>query len=589
VVGTMPDRATRDGAGGGPDAPGEPAHVHDRLDVARLLQEQMFESAQVVSGRRHLDAEVTWCLPWEAATTTSDRLDGMVVVADSPQVMSSGARVLAALAGRGMVALFVVSQQGGTPPEGVGSSKLPVVLLPPGVDFAAVSRLVAELALSKEAHVLRYGVRVHRVLAELLYRGSGLSALARELSRLSGCPVFVLDTSGRPLAEQHQGGGASTSLLAEIVSALESTDLAPPGETDLTPGERIRMIELDIDHWRTCLISPIVLGGRHDGWVVVVELDEAPAWHEMARHRVIVEQATMIIGSEMLRLRSVEAAEERARGDFVHALLHGRFSNLHELSRRAEHYDFDVSGSYGVVVAHGFGVAGGGESLSKMLTLARRAAQILPRKNAQTLAAVVGDVLVIVRQITPGNPRQESKQPVQQIAEFASLLSRDLSRCVEREVVVAYGRPVLGAQLIVSSYEEARIALGVCERLGVTEASGYGELRVFAALLDLAESHRGRAFAAEVLAPLRGADQKGAGGLEQAVLAYIVEGGNLNAAARKLAMHRNTMLYKLDRASRELGMDLRQAENQFTVWLALRIEMLSEVRAAVSREISPTS
>ena len=43
-----------------------------------------------------------------------------------------------------------------------------------------------------------------------------------------------------------------------------------------------------------------------------------PARH-LARHAVVTDQATAIIGSEMLRQRSVDEAEERARADFVQA------------------------------------------------------------------------------------------------------------------------------------------------------------------------------------------------------------------------------------------------------------------------------
>ncbi|SON63789.1 hypothetical protein MSIMFI_05320 [Mycobacterium simulans] len=48
--------------------------------------------------------------------------------------------------------------------------------------------------------------------------------------------------------------------------------------------------------------------------------------NDSARHRIVSEQATAVIGSEMLRQRSVDEAEERARGAFIQALVHGSFS-----------------------------------------------------------------------------------------------------------------------------------------------------------------------------------------------------------------------------------------------------------------------
>ena len=68
--------------------------------------------------------------------------------------------------------------------------------------------------------------------------------------------------------------------------------------------------------------------------------------------------------------------------------------------------------------------------------------------------------------------------------------------------------------------------------------------------------------------------------------AYLSEGGNVNATSRMLNVHRNTMFAKLDRISRTLGMDIRVPENQFTAWLAIRLDLLNEVQAALDRETS---
>ncbi len=69
------------------------------------------------------------------------------------------------------------------------------------------------------------------------------------------------------------------------------------------------------------------------------------------------------------------------------------------------------------------------------------------------------------------------------------------------------------------------------------------------------------------------------------LFAYLEEGGNINAAARRLRIHRNTMIAKLDRTSRLIGMDIREPENQFTLWLALRLDLLSQVQDTVNNEI----
>ncbi|WP_199432312.1 PucR family transcriptional regulator [Qaidamihabitans albus] len=548
------------------------------LTLSRLLQERLFRDAGVIEPDAGDDRVVTWCLPWEQAVTSAAELDGVLVFAREPQLDEGE---LARLCRRGPAALLV-SGAGSRRWPSAATGTVPVVPVGEHTGFPEVGRLVAELTLAHEAHVLRYGVTVHRALAELLYRGAGISALCHQMSRLSHCSVAILDSQARVLAfVQPPAGDLDPDALAQQLTE------DPPGlfATSLDGGRGPAVGEVNFgDRALTCVVGPIVLGGRHDGWVLLIEPALRPHPHDLAQHRVVVEQAVTIVGTEMLRVRSISEAEERARGDFVHALLHGRFATESDLAARAEHYDFPTGSTYGVLVAGGFR-AGGADPASTVPNVAREVGRLAPQ-GTQTLAAAVGDVLAVIYQFDP--PRRATADAANRIvADHAAALERDLAQRVRSGVQVAYGRPVTGAVRITDSYREARIALGLRQQLGLGDVCGFHDLRVFATLADLAASTAGRTFAEELLAPLR---TGGAGGpdLERAVVAYIECGGNVNAAARRLHVHRNTMLYKLERASRALHVDLREAEHQFSLWLACKLDLLARTTGSVDRELRPS-
>ncbi|WP_406044602.1 helix-turn-helix domain-containing protein [Micromonospora sp. NBC_00898] len=584
---TDPSAETSDG----PPDDTDPQH----LTVGRLLQERLLRPARTAASAEMLDTAVTWCLPWDEVQASVDPLPGVVVHARADQVRPA---LLPGLGRRNATAVVVAGGAGDLPDPTCG---LPVIHVGAHVGFRHLSQLVAELVLARDTHVLRYGLRVHRSLVELLYRGAGLAALGQQMARLSGCAAAILDSQYRVLAFERsrdrvfEAAAVANALredasegAAESVLSDRGTAAGPDPMASEQPhaGPQVRTLLID-GISATCVLNPILLGGRHDGWVVIVESADPPSPHEIAQHRVVVEQAATIVGTEMLRLRSVEQAEERARGDFVHALLHGRFSNQHELEARAAHYDFPVGATYGVVVANGLGSVGSPDSPTALFQLARHAARLDARPNAHTLATVVGDVLAVVRQVDPAGRRDSPDAQDRALADFARALQVELERRTQRRVAVAYGRCVGDAGRIFDSYREARIALGIRNRLAMDQVCGFQDLRVFAALVELAESPQGRAFARDMLAPLR-SSRAGGSGLEQAVIAYVASGGNLNAAARELHIHRNTMLYKLDRASRLLQLDLREAEHQFAVWLAHKINLLAETVTAVDRDLSPT-
>ncbi|HEX5496951.1 MAG TPA: helix-turn-helix domain-containing protein [Mycobacteriales bacterium] len=566
----------------------------DRLTVRDLLAEPKLAACQVLSGADRLDGPLTWCLPLSEAAGP-DRLDGVGVHAYTADLLTHGrgaATAVRDLAARGAAALLLSGEVAGLAAAGItaDTAPIPMVRLPPSAGFGLVNRVVAEKSLAQAAHALEYGVTVHRTLGELLYRGAGLPALGRQISRLSRCPAFVLGPHGEVLVYEYIGTAAVPDP-SEVLRLLGETGLAtaPAGTAEHDPdptGDPTGTTRVDVvclaleDGPVRCVVAPIVLGRIRHGWIVVVELAEPPARHDLARHRVIAEQAVTIVGSEMLRLRSVEEAKERARGDFVHALLHGRFTDPHDLLARAGHHEFDLDGCYAVLALGGFGPTGP-TGPNRGVELARLAGRVRPEPGVRTLTTVAGDVLVVIRQLTPGRAT-----PAERLAEFARALSTEAAARLGRPVRVTHGRPGTGAKGIAASYREARIALGVCERLDLHGVSGYDELRVFAVLGDIAATAAGRSFATEILAPLRTRAAAGAD-LQTAVIAYVEAGGNLNAAARTLSLHRNTMLYKVERASRLLGLDLRDAEARHTVWLAHRIAMLGEIQSALTHELNP--
>lgn len=550
------------------------ADTGERLTLGRLLQERLLRSAAAACRPRAADREVTWCLPWDQVMTGNEPLAGMLVYARGDQVNPAGVR---SLEERGATALVIAGGQ-----DCGYVAAMPVLAVSEAVAFHEVSHLVAELSLARETHVMRYGIDVHHSLVELLYRGGGLTTLCYQMSRLSASPAAILDPQYRVLAFEQ---GRAGKLDPDTVAAMLRSAVAPPGDAELQRSAQVVAAIAD-GLQLTCVTSPILVAGRHDGWVVVVETEHPPHPHDLAQHRVVVEQSATIVGTEMLRMRSIEQAEERTRGDFVHALLHGRFTMARELEARAAHYDFPVAASYGVIVADGLSRSAEPEAVTALFQYAKAAARLVPAEGATTLATVVGDIVAVIRQVDGGRQPGAPDAADQLLAEYATALERDLARRCGHAVSVAWGRAVPCADRIIESYREARLALELHGRLGLRHACGFSDLRLFATLVELADNDKAQAFARDMLSPLR-SQRAGVANLEQSVLTYIKSGGNLNAAARELHIHRNTMLYKIERASSILNLDLRQAEHRFEVWLAFKLDMLFETSRAVNREVMP--
>ncbi|MEU8245504.1 helix-turn-helix domain-containing protein [Nonomuraea sp. NPDC048916] len=554
-----------------------------RIPLRALLAEPLLRG-RLIGGEAGLDRAASWCLPLSELGAHDD-LSGVAVHLPASALASpeEARRLVSALGRRDAAALLAWPSPEEPEPAleaaagAADEAKMPLLLLGATADYRAVGRLVGQKALAQATHVLEYSTRVHRALAEVLARGSGIPAMARAISGLSRGPVIVLDADGETQAyagfdSPDLDPGEIAELLAERLPELRAD------------GTAADVAELDLPPRPTrVLIAPIVVGGDLYGRLVLVEPCSPPDEHDLAQHRVVAEHGATLTGSEMLRQRSVRAAEERARGDFVESLVHGRFADPHALAARARHHGFDVTGRYAVhTVTAAALVPTGRRDQRRAATVTRVAQGVEPSGNRWTLAAAVGNFIVVVRQVPEGDPLEEQRA----VTHFAQQLHRTLAPHLGGDLRITSGRPGEGAAGVATSYYEARVAMGLARHAGSAPVCGYDDLRIYAALKDVAASPEGQAFAREILESLRRVHSQ-TGDLEQVVIAYIKSAGNLNAAARTLKLHRNTMLYKLDRASRALRMDIRSADAQFMVWLAHHIDTLAAVTGALTDELSP--
>ncbi|MFI0353597.1 PucR family transcriptional regulator [Actinomadura sp. 9N407] len=571
-----------------------------KTSVGSLLAEPLLRGS-LVAGAAGLDGPVSWCLPLSETRRYAEEGIGspdlgciaIHLPATKLATADEAGPLIMELAKRGAAALLAW-QPPGTRSDLTAAARaadragVPLLELREEADYRAVSRLVGQKALAQTSHVLEYGARVHRTLAGVLAQGSGIPAMAHAIANLSRCPVLILDEDGEHLAWAEPPDGTfvdPSAIAAALPPGPPRTDTAWPVVADLPvatggePEELDLRLDPDEDPLRV-LVSPIIVGGEPYGRLVMAERSFPPDEHDLAQHRVIAEHGATLTGSEMLRQRSVRAAEERARGDFVEALVHGRFADPYELGARARHHGFDVDAHFAVHVVSAAKLLPVGRDYLRIKLTATRIAQAMD-PDGITLTAAIGSTIVVIRQLTDcGDPLRER----QEAGRFAQRLRRRLVQPLGEDLRVTYGRPGAGAAGVAASYYEARLAMGLAWHTHADPVCGYDDLRVFAALKEVAGSTEGRSFAVETLSPLR---QAGGGDLEPIVLAYIKAAGNLNAAARSLNLHRNTMLYKLDRASRALRMDIRTAEAQYMFWLAHHIETLSSVTSTLADELSP--
>jgi PucR C-terminal helix-turn-helix domain/GGDEF-like domain/Purine catabolism regulatory protein-like family len=116
------------------------------------------------------------------------------------------------------------------------------------------------------------------------------------------------------------------------------------------------------------------------------------------------------------------------------------------------------------------------------------------------------------------------------------------------------------------AHDTARLGLMV---LGPGRVARAADLGVYRLLLTLRDHGELRPFVERVLAPLD-EDHRTGTALIETLEAFFASNGNLSEAARQLHLHRNSLIYRLNRARELLGHDLDDPELRLSLQLAIK-------------------
>jgi DNA-binding PucR family transcriptional regulator len=152
----------------------------------------------------------------------------------------------------------------------------------------------------------------------------------------------------------------------------------------------------------------------------------------------------------------------------------------------------------------------------------------------------------------------------------AALRARQLSD----RVSIGIGRPDHGIQGIRRSHQEARQALTLGRRLhGSGHVTDYDDLGIYRLILAAEGLPELRVFQEESLSHLVDYDRIHSSNLIQTLEAFFAANCSPKEAASILGVHRNTVLYRLDRIASITGLNLDDPEVRLRLHLALHVRV----------------
>ncbi|MDX1613195.1 MAG: helix-turn-helix domain-containing protein [Candidatus Promineifilaceae bacterium] len=538
-----------------------------QVALAEVLRLVLPLSTQVV-GQPDTGRLVTWV----AVLTELDHYErqaqaGDIIILPAALQREADARTLTAaippLTDLSVAALLVFAPLPQAVNEAALTRKLPILVVDSDVSLREVHQGIAGLLVDRQKQITARGMQLYRRLTEMSREGKGLAAMTETMARLTGKIVAVQDKRLELLA----------LALPDAVQIERPALLVALNREDHLPSllrNRKAAATAPQSYWQQLLpvgteqmarlISPIVSGDRARGYVSVIgppdELDLLDV--------LTTEHGAAACALEMAKAKAISEARKELRGNFLEGLLAGRLPER-EIERLAGRLDHDTGRPHAILTFRW-----DGDNPPSLRRLETPLNWLLSSHNRPTLTHIYSDDHVCIFQAM-----DEQDEGLGTAMELGRRLREHLRAEYPRaRLVGGLSGPADTLADWPRVYREAVQAMTLSARLQLDYLVDFNQLGVYQLLTRLEEQPEVRRFCEQVIGPLARYDRQHRSSMIETLDAYFNHNGNISQTAESLYIHRNTLLYRLERIRELTGQDLDEADMRLTLHLALKLWQL---------------
>jgi PucR family transcriptional regulator, purine catabolism regulatory protein len=432
-----------------------------------------------------------------------------------------------------------------------------LLVMPEATNLLAVERAVNKLIVNQSAQLTQRAIEIQRQLTSLAAENRDLNSLLQIIARATAKPVVIHDDAGVLMAQVYPNVARRSSSGRTLMQSLPYGAFQNWLKRD-APATQGVIVSSPIGF--TTMLN---VEKRVAGYLSLISKTEYLDEFD----RLVLTYGGDVLAIELAKTRAIASAVEQTRGDWIQMWLSGTPADDDLLTTRAQQSGFEVNAPYVVTVYRATTQSGTALPLESLTSLIR------DDMSRRQINGAVGQYVDVIVALYPIDDSQQSLHRVRMMVEEirAQLATRTPSGLVAGGI----SHPASGLSALRDAYREARDAMSIAHELGEMEhTTFYGDLKLYQFLLGVKERNLDylRRFYNESLRSLVEHDDRKQGDLVRTLTGFFESNGNLAKAASDLDVHRNTLVYRLDRISELTGLDLNDADNRLILHLALKIQ-----------------
>ncbi len=529
--------------------------------VRNILTLLASRDAQLVAGTGGLERRVTWACRMRARLPAFECVQGgelaLLTLSQLRRLDETLANLLKSLHKVGIAAVVVAARSAdalGDEAKNVADQlHIPLILLPASALLEDIEREVITFVVSFRSEMERKATEIAHQLMQLSVQGAGIRGVSEHLASSRGKWVIVQDA--------HQ------------VVRLQ----APPAQTDMLLLSTPLTDEVLHQQGLTRVVEPILIRHEVVGYLSLVGNESDFDYLE----RLILGQIAPILALEFARERERSEVESRYQVEALTDILHGHYQQPEEMLVRARILGYDLTGPQVVAIfelaSHESDYPGANlfaqwsKRLRDELVRAWSACWVLSE-----FRRVIALIPLSELDVSGGDERERENNIFTRIERVHARLLQSRGSGTNFPLhSCGIGHVAKNLQGIPQSLREAQQALEIGRRLfGEGKIHSFARLGIYRLLFYLDGQSELTDFYQETLGPLIAHDARNDGTLVETLEGFFRCNGNLSETARIMHLHRNSLLYRLERVQELLGRSLEDPELRLSLQIALKIRHL---------------
>lgn len=463
--------------------------------------------------------------------------------------------------------------------EEANKRNLPIIIIPYEYSLSDVSAIFYKELYQRQNLILRKSLNIHEQFMSIVLSGGSIAEISKELGELINNPLMIVSEYGEILAniglddQEFLNHELFIKYNNDLIVDIDVFKKYYKNMKQGFPREAIKYPIVISGKEIFLRIKPIVSEREIYGYIIVGEIRQKMKEIDY----VAIEKASIIILLERMKQKAIEETKQLMRRDFFDDLLEGKIESENELENIAMIYGLKSRFYYSTMIVQFNNIHIQYYTRRKVTSQVREdiikfVELIAAKEQTKVVSIIRGSYLII---FIPFKDIEKHKENKEFVLNFARAVEQSfLGESQEYNLKIGIGKsyPIFYQS---ESFKEAMETIRIINLLNDGRNIAHFDDFIIYHLLNSSDNTQLlKDFYNNSIKLLVDYDTKNNTCLVNTLECYFECGGNMSETSKRLYIHRNTLLYRLDKIKEILKIDLENGEENLELQLGIHMMKL---------------